>query len=87
MPANKPIDQTPVQTRGRTQVSSDPEIGKSPISKTPKGWATGLPFFDVSRWSFWASNEPNTNESKPESGLPEKEVLGAGVSGLDAETV
>ena len=56
MPASKPINQTLIQTCRQTWVNSDLETGKSPISKTPKGWATGLPFFDVSRWSFWASN-------------------------------
>ena len=79
MASRKPINRTPVQTWSkRTRADSGPDTGTSPITNTPKGWATGLPFFDVSRWSFWASKESDTHESKPEMEQPEKGVSEAG---------
>ena len=66
MPA-KLIDCMPIQTRKRTQDNPIPEKGKPLTPETPKGWSTGLPFFDVSKWSFWATKdeEPKDTETKP----------------------
>ena len=74
MPANKPINHTPVKTRGRTRGNLDPEAGKPSTPLSPKGWTTGLPFFDVSRWSFWAQKDPNHTETKPDLEDPEKDT-------------
>lgn len=62
------INHTPVRTRGCTQNNPDSDKAESEIPDTSKGWTSGLPFFNVSRWSFWGNNpeEPDNPEARPD---------------------
>ena len=66
------INHMPVQTRGCTQNNPSSNKGESDLSNTSKGWTSGLPFLNVSRWSFWGNNpeESDDPEVRPDQEYP-----------------